>query len=63
MACALTTTAAYWHKVKQLQALGMEVDGGFAMQKLERSVLDGADLGTRCLSGLSSGNPKEARAL
>ncbi len=36
MACALTTTAAYWHKVQQLRAVGADQAEGDMLQRFER---------------------------
>jgi hypothetical protein len=44
MACALTTTAAFWHKVQQLRSIGVDPSGGFALEKLEQAILEGANL-------------------
>ena len=53
MACALTTTAAYWHKVQQLRALGADQLEADMLPRLERAILDGSTLGAECLHVLS----------
>ena len=53
MACALTTTAAYWHKVQQLRAVGADQAEGDMLQRFERAILDGSTLGADCLRVLS----------
>ena len=53
MACALTTTAAYWHKVEQLRAVGADQAEGDILQRFERAILDGSTLGADCLRVLS----------
>ena len=53
MACALTTTAAYWHKLQQQQAIGAHQAEMVMLQKLERVILDGSNLGADCLHVLS----------
>ena len=53
MACALTTTAAYWHKLQQQRAIGAHQAEAVMLQKLERVILDGSNLGADCLHVLS----------
>ena len=59
MACALKTTAGYWHKVQQLRSLGMERDGGFAATKLEQAIVEGADLAWHYLNVCAGTRPPQ----
>ena len=53
MACALTTTAAYWHKLQQQRAIGAHQAEAVVLEKMERVILDGSNLGADCLLVLS----------
>ena len=39
----------YWHKVKQLEAVGADPQDGFALGKLEEALLEGSRLATHYL--------------
>lgn len=53
LACALTTTAAYWHKMLQVRAAGADQAEISMLNRLERAILDGSILGADCLRVLS----------
>ncbi len=45
MACACITTASFWEKVQELQAIGYDPSSGFAMNELGKAILSGAEIG------------------
>ena len=51
MAYALMTTRAFWEMVQQMQAVGFDPSGGFALEKLEHAILEGGDLARQYLDG------------
>lgn len=55
LACALTTTAAYWHMMLQVRAVGDDQAEVLMLNKLERVILDGSILGAECLLSMQRG--------
>ena len=47
MACALVTIAAYWQRVQQMNAIAFDPKGTYPLARLERAVIEGADLAQR----------------
>lgn len=61
MACALIATSAFWQMVQQLRSIGHDPKGGFAMDKLEQAILEGAVVARHFLRFSGEGGVREVK--
>ena len=57
----LRTIEAFWHKVQHLKARGLDIEGGFALSKLEGTILEGGRLGRHYLACYDPADHSQAR--